>query len=802
MLILLAGLATPAASSAALPFELAQRVNETSDGRGLRPASSDAQGSGTADDLGAAESLLVELVINQRAFPGAVRAERLADGRLALPLEVWNDARLMPAGPLLQLPDQLSGYALEAASGVVYELDRGGLTLSITAPASAFRKTQMTLSHKDEGALTKAPLGFYLDYDVSVTQVEDAPSYGALLRGVAFSGSGSIVSGLVLQADRDEMRAARTETYWRRDLPGRMERIVVGDAVSSAGIWSRPVRYAGIRYGRDFDLAPGYITYPMPSLSGSAALPSAVDVLVNNHGRRSGLKIEPGPFELRDVPVVGGAGQINLVVRDLRGVETLITESYYVSPRLLTPGLSDFSLEAGALRLNYGLEAADYGEGFAAATYRHGLTSAFTAGGRVEGQQGRQAAGVEFTALVGELGVLSAGTAWSRGEDEDASGDAVGGGRYLLGFERTTTRGGASVRWEYSEADFRAFGALPDEDRPRTQLQLHAGHSLGRTTSAGLSYVWRSTWEGERFGLVGATLGTELPWNLSLRAYANTHVSGGSGWSGGLTLVAPLGPRRSASASVDRRRDGTIARALRASQAPPAGPGWGWRVRASDHGGQNLQAGATLNTRFGELTADANFAAHANGARLGARGALGWVGGLPFASRSIGDGAFAVARAGGIKGLPIYRENQLVAVTNGRGLALVTGLLPYETNRMSIDATQLPFNVDIGGLEKAVKPYARTGVLVDFAVRRSRNALLVLRLPDSSPVPIGARAATGGTMDSAMVGRRGEVYLTDLQDQNRLTVTWKGGTCELAFELQAGLPDEPLIGPLICEPKP
>ncbi len=30
----------------------------------------------------------------------------------------------------------------------------------------------------------------------------------------------------------------------------------------------------GVRFSRDFSLAPGYVSYPMPSISGAAALPS------------------------------------------------------------------------------------------------------------------------------------------------------------------------------------------------------------------------------------------------------------------------------------------------------------------------------------------------------------------------------------------------------------------------------------------------------------------------------------------------------------------------------------------------
>ncbi len=123
---------------------------------------------------------------------------------------------------------------------------------------------------------------------------------------------------------------------------------------------------------------PGYITYPTPSISGSAALPSTVDLLVNNR-RQETSALQPGPFDLTNVPVVTGAGQMQLIVRDLLGRETVINQNYYLAPALLSPGLSDFSYEAGSLREQYGTRSNGYGAAFGAGTYRLGLTDALTA---------------------------------------------------------------------------------------------------------------------------------------------------------------------------------------------------------------------------------------------------------------------------------------------------------------------------------------------------------------------------------------------------------------------------------------
>src|SRR3546814_8559565 len=82
----------------------------------------------------------------------------------------------------------------------------------------------------------------------------------------------------------------------------------------------------------------------MPSLNGSAALPSVVDIYVNDApvGSRD---LKPGPFQVVDAPIVSGNGEVNLVVRDMLGRETLVRQSYYNAPGQLRAGLHDRSEE-------------------------------------------------------------------------------------------------------------------------------------------------------------------------------------------------------------------------------------------------------------------------------------------------------------------------------------------------------------------------------------------------------------------------------------------------------------------------
>jgi outer membrane usher protein len=739
--------------------------------------------------------LLLDVTINTQKLEDVIRAEKLTDGRLMLPLETWAAARLRPAGEKLALPDGTQGYTLDAVPGLQYKLDSGKLALDITAPAEAFEASEFGGGRGGEAPPNQAPPGAYLNYNLTGTRSGDSGiSYGAFLEGVVFNGWGSLVTNGLMRGNDNQRELIRTDTYWQKDLPGPMETLVMGDTVGSGGAWSRPARYGGIRWARDFSLRPGYFTFPMPSLSGSAALPSTIDVLVNNQHQQS-QTVNSGPFAITNVPVVTGAGEINLVVRDMLGVESLVSQSYYTSPRLLAEGLSDFSFESGLLREDYGSQSNDYAAAFAAGTWRQGLSDALTGEARLELQQHRQATGIELAGLLGHFAVARAAAAY-------ASAEGAQGGHYLLGAERRSLRGSGSLQWEYFDSNYIQFASLPNEIRPRDRFSAGYGMPLLLGASAGVSYISQSSWNGDRFELASANLGVSLPWNMYLNAYASKQLDQDNGWSGGLNLILPLDNQRSVSANSSHDADGRITNALQANQSVSQGPGLGWRLRTSDDPNQQLQGGGTLNTNLGQLTADANMGKNSNALRLGANGSIGWLQGLPFATRNIGHGSFAVVKVGDLKDVPVYRSNQIAATTNSSGLALVPSLLPYQKNQITIEPGELPFDVEIKGVKEIALPYARSGMFVEFPVRRTRNALVVLHQPNGTPVPAGARVTANPSGQKFIVAKRGQVYLTDLETDNRIAVQWRDGRCDLAITLAADNPAEPHIGPLTCGDPP
>src|SRR4029078_1630328 len=67
------------------------------------------------------------------------------------------------------------------------------------------------------------------------------------------------------------------------------------------------------------------------------------------------------------------------------------------------------------------------------------------------------------------------------------------------------------------------------------------------------------------------------------------------------------------------------------------------------------------------------------------------------------------------KGVPVYVNNQVVAKTDRRGLALLPWLVPYSTNSVRLDDATVPVDVNIDLEERTVVPMARSAVFVQYA---------------------------------------------------------------------------------------
>src|SRR5262249_16496775 len=117
--------------------------------------------------------------------------------------------------------------------------------------------------------------------------------------------------------------------------------------------------------------------------TGTATVPSSVELYVDQSLVGRGA-LEPGPFELRNLPVPVGSGDVEIRMRDLLGRYQQMSVPYLVTPELLAAGRFSSDFSAGAVRRNYGRASFDYGSSFISAAFVRGQTDRITVNGSAE----------------------------------------------------------------------------------------------------------------------------------------------------------------------------------------------------------------------------------------------------------------------------------------------------------------------------------------------------------------------------------------------------------------------------------
>jgi outer membrane usher protein len=706
-------------------------------------------------------------------------------------IRAWGVTGDLPA------PDVLHGrdfVRLSTIGNIEVSIDRASMSIDLILPAGLLGGTRLTV--REESRLSPvASIGAYTDYDFSFSHADGGNDvFGAYFRPTVFSNRGTVSTDfryLDMDDDPDGARGfTRLESTYRLDSPADITTLSVGDTILNGGMTGPSVRFGGLQLATNFATRPNLVTFPLPTVSGEASLPTAVDLFVNGGQVYSG-QVGPGSFEFDSVPAVTGTGEIRMVTVDALGREQVVTTDFYATQRLLDAGLSEYSLNAGFLREDFGSESNEYGDAFAAGLYRRGLTRSLTAEGHAEASGEVQAMGGGVNWLLGNRGVVGIGLTAAKGDDG-------AGLRWRAGYDRQGRILRFSALAEGTTDDYRQIGYDEGSDIPEFQFASSTGFNLVPIASVGLAYVRQEFHDGRDIDVYSISGNTNLPGNISTNFFSRWSREEGTTHTVGVTFSKSFGGRRSANIQVNRS-EGEDQFRTEFRHEPPLGPGIGYRVAANSDSDDNGADGAILvNTDIGTHTFEAITRSGDLSWRASSGGSAAWLGGRGYLAREIRE-SFAVVQTNGFAGVNVYLENSPVGVTGEDGKLLVPGLRPYQENRLRIRAEDIPFGAQVDTLELTVAPYFQTGSVVEFPVRESKNVIASLYLANGAAVPEGATARVAGSGQSVPIGLDGTLYLSGVSGSVSVEVSWGDAACRV--DLPEGEPGRPIYnaGKLMCE---
>jgi outer membrane usher protein len=660
--------------------------------------------------------------------------------------------------------------------GIQSQIDLRRSTLDLQAPANLFKTTELSGSKWQQKTLSSS-VGAFFNYDLSMTQnnSDDEIRTSGLFEVGAFNrwGSGSAKFFAQHNQTGESPEWIRLDTQWRKDNPQTMHTLTLGDTFSRGTGWSGGVRFGGLQWGSNYSTQPEFVTLPLMSMAGEAALPSTVDLYINN-ALRLQREISPGPFSIDEIPTVTGDGQAKLVVRDILGREKIITQDFYSSQQLLRMGLNEYSLEFGAIRENYGRSSNDYGRMMAAATWRRGLSNRFTLQTHAQALSDQGLLGLGTYSVLPWGGILSLAAAASYKDDRR-------GQFFSLELHRQGNIFSFGLDKKITSADFVRLGMIDGQSLPSDQSRIYASIKGLGSGSLNINYTSQQYTDENKIDFFTVGYNFRLL-DIGFMQLSAIHFLDKSDTTLRAAITLPLSTRTRTNLNLGathmRDRNESF---IQVQRSLPVGTGYGYNLRVGMGESKQQQGSLSYQNNYTTYQLEASHLNEQTGVRANVRGGAALIGGTLLPSRYI-DNSFAIIKIPDFANVRIYAENQEVARTNSKGEALIPRLRPYERNQIRVEQSDLPLDAKIKSLDMDVYPYYRSGVMLNFPVTSTREAFFSLVWEDGSPLPIGA-IVTNEKNEHFPVGMRGEVFLTDLEKVNYLKATWKDQSCKFTVNV-------------------
>lgn len=773
---------------------------------------------GAVSEIMAERDLFLEVFINDVSTRVIAAFKEAPEGGLTAAADDLATAGLKPVAAALTADGRVR---LDRLPGVTYRVDEATQQLRVTTSDAARVTRTIDARNKPQGEMLapRANYGAVLNYALfAATGALKDLDFGRL---DTFSGTfdarlfgpyGTLSQSFIAGRSGDWLDdVTRLNTTWSYSDPYRMMTYCVGDLVSGGLSWTRPVYLGGAQVQRNFGLRSDLVTTPLPSFAGSAAVPSTLEVYTHNVRTWSGA-VAAGPFELVNMPVIGGAGEARVVLKDSQGRETVTTLPFYTSDKLLQAGLFYFSAEAGLPRTGIGVESADYDDSpFAILSARYGLTNRLTLEGHIEVGQNLISGGAGAAFALGTFGTASFAAAGS------AHGDRLG--MLANAALELRTRG-----WSLFGRVQRTFGDYDDVASVSARPAWHERHgeiawddgTWGAGVPRGIDQLTLSIptpFERANLQLSYARLDSDFWADSKILSLSYVHqirprttfraslfqdLDGGRdiGFFAGLTF--PLGGDVTGAIGYDHRADGAYLVGEAVKPERPEVGSVGWRLRASEGEDTIRSAGASYRASFGRFETTVHQYRNEVRGTAQMEGAVAFAGGGVFPTRRLYD-AFAVVNVGA-PDVEVKYQNRVVGTTDGSGSILVPNLNAYERNAISIDPSNLPVDAQIPSTKEIVVPADRSGVVVDFGVSAEQNAALIAFVgADGAPLRAGLAGRIEGASEAFIVGYGGEAFVQGLAPVNVVVIEDAAGkVCRAEFAYQANRGSQIRIEGVIC----
>ncbi|WP_202744472.1 fimbria/pilus outer membrane usher protein [Acinetobacter pittii] len=759
--------------------------------------------------------LFLNISINSNASEDLVAVKQSKDGKLYIRSGTLKNLRIKMDEHILDN----QWVCINDLNGIQFKYLENEQSLNLKVPSNMLTGYSVDLNGQQVTSpqlLKMKPLNAaILNYSLYNTITNDENVFSGTAEGIFNSAIGNFSSGVLYNGSNETSYShekwVRLETKWQYVDPEKIRIYTLGDFISNSPDWGSSVRLAGFQWSSAYSQRGDIVTSALPQFSGSAALPSTLDLYVNQQKIYSGL-VPSGPFDIKQLPFISG-NEVTLVTTDATGQQSITKKPYYFSSKILAKGINEFSVDVGVPRYNYGLYSNDYDDAtFASGAIRYGYSNSLTLSGGAEAStDGLSNLGTGFAKNVLGIGVINADIAASQYKDEN-------GYSTLLGLEGRISKN-ISFNTSYRKVFDNYFDlARVSQVRYLKDNQINAELQNYLNYSALADEIFRAGINYNFYAGYGVYLGyNQIKYSDNSYKLLSTNLSG--------SLDKNWGFYASAYKDYENHKDYGIYFALRYTPSskvnaitsvssdsgslryrqeifglsePQIGSfGWGGYVeRDQDANENNASVYASYRARAAYLTGRYNRFGDNDQVAVSATGSLVAAAGRIFAANEIGEGYAVVTNAGPQS--QIINGGVNLGETDKSGRFLIPSLMPYQVNHIYLDPSYLPLNWNVKSTDQKTVVGYRQGTLVDFGAHQVISGLVKLVDQKNSPLMPGYTVRING-QQNGMVGYDGEVFIPNLLKQNKLEVDLLDhGSCQVDFTYNSNQYSTKKLGPYVC----
>lgn len=604
-------------------------------------------------------------------------------------------------------------------------------------------------------------------------------------------------------------------TYVQHDVPAIKGQFTAGDSYTPSDVFDS-VQFRGAQLASDDNMLPDSLRGFAPTVRGIANSNAQVTIKQNGSVIYQ-TYVPPGAFTINDLYPTSSSGDLLVTIKEADGSSRTFIQPFANVPVMQREGRLKYGVTVGKYRSQTdGGDEPVLGQG----TLIYGLPHDMTVYGGFQASDNYNAMALGMGFGLGDLGSFSVDatqaytTLDSSTDGRDQSHD---GQSYRFQYSKDIAATDSTVTlagYRYSTKGFYTFQEAMDyrdyddgdyvdshyNKRSKVQLDLTQNLMGGDWGSMSFSGYQQDYWNEDGYernfsASYSNSIFDGVTWTLmyTYTEYVNTNSDDNQQLA--LNVSVPLSkwlPNAYVNNSMTNDLHGKTHNQVGLNGTALDDNNLSYSV-AQSYGNRGEGYGGTMSSdykgTYGEVNAGYNYNDDSRQVNYGAQGSMvihqhGVTLGQPLS----GDmSSVALVEAPGADGVKI--QNGTGVRTDWRGYTIVPYLSPYKRSRVGLDPGSLGDDVDLKESVTTVVPTAGAVVRARFKTSVGNRVLMTL-MQGSRAVPFGATVSIDGdnSENTGIVGDDGQVYLSGVPQNGRLTAKWgNGGTqqCHANFSLLA-----------------